>query len=343
MSYSMPRLGKIKVGIKQGNRPVSVNHFVFPQASGINSIEAEEIVKSLIDKCGVNPSAVDIMLPNDDINVFMPRSYKRYVKSGVCICKSKISIDDTGKEIHSGKATFTDPSTREGKEIPCSPESCEHIQSGNCKKVSDLYFFLPSIKGFGVWQITTRAFTSMGNILNATQFIKSQTGGKVALIPLRLAIVKNTVPRKDNGKTINQEVNSLSIDLGNLTLDQLLKYSAPAPAAAVTAPIAPTDESKVQSPTTEQPISEGEPEQTSGEKPMSETTKARVARAFKDAKLSTEKGKELMKKHFNVSSSSALTESQAEEFIEIIKKESQKGQPQVTSATSPRTGHQRQH
>lgn len=301
----LPRLGKIKIGEKQGNRPVSLNHFTTPIIASNNTVNGEEIIKSFVAQYGENPTVLDIKLPSDDINVFMPRSLKRYVKSNLCICKSKIFIDENGKEKYSGQAIFTDPYTKEVKQIPCDPNTCEHFQKGNCKKVSDLFFFLPKVKGFGVWQISTRAVTSMRNIQNMTQFIKEQTGGKIAHLPLKLAIVKNSVPRKDNGKTINQEVNALTIDLGNMTIDQLLQYALklnPNPIPSTSS-------------INEEPIQK---EKDSNNIPISHTTQKKIKKALLITQLPPEYGKKLMQEHFGVDNSNELTEKQGQELVQLI-------------------------
>ena len=320
MSF-LPRLGKIKTGEIKGNRPVSLDYFIFPDASKIESVDGEAIAENLIEKYGETPTVLDVKFPSDDINVFMPRSYKRYVKSGL-ICKSKIAVNENGKETHSGKAVFIDPSTKEQKEISCNPEDCEHYNKEHCRKICDLYFFLPKIKGFGVWHITTKAYTSMRNIQNMTGFIKSQTGGKIALVPLRLAIEKNTVPRKENGKTINQAVNSLNIDLGNLSIDELLeKTLRPVEVKGG------LDEAKEN--TNISNIEEIENtavnyQEESSDPKIKKVTRVKIGKALEKVGLDGSTGLKEMESLFGVSQSDKLTEKQGQQLIKHILEKGQK-------------------
>ncbi|MCK4445672.1 MAG: hypothetical protein KAW56_01165, partial [Candidatus Marinimicrobia bacterium] len=147
----LPRLGKIRLGIKvpygpivqnkdgtraQKTRPKETDYFVCPP----------EIKKVYGDE----PKELNIMFPLNDPEALFPQAYKWYGSSKGLKCK--------GDGVN---ATRLNNDTNEMEEIKCP---CELLEEGKCKQRASLSFMMPGIKIGGVYQIDLSSYHSIVDI-----------------------------------------------------------------------------------------------------------------------------------------------------------------------------------
>lgn len=177
----MPRLGKIHLGVKvetPGKRPYPrpTDYFVCPP-------EVQEVF-------GEKPKELPIMFPVEALEQFAQQWYRAYSQTQglVCVgdgetCRRKVDMD-TG--------AFASHATREGRwewrdDIPCDPQECQGYGAKTCRRVMNLQFLLPDVRGLGVWQIDTSSFYSIVNINSMIKMLKGMLG-RCSMIPLTLAL-----------------------------------------------------------------------------------------------------------------------------------------------------------
>lgn len=174
----LPRLGKIRLGEKQisdrtgREYPQKLDYFLFAEDE-----VAPEVRAAVFALYGEQPRELDIMFPVEDLNIVFPQWYKRYGSSRGLICK--------GDGV---TAVQIDQETGEMLEITCAGEMCPHYESKQCRRVASAQFMLPKVPGLGCWQIDTTSFHSIVNINSGIDFIRSITGGRIAMLPLKLRL-----------------------------------------------------------------------------------------------------------------------------------------------------------
>ena len=186
----LPRLGKIKLGIKVATkkganckckkagdpgcvyctRPKEVDYFVCPP-------EVEAVF-------GEKPKELDIMMPVSDLQVMFPQAYKWYGRGIGVKC-----IGDGEKAMRSGDDGL--------KEIECP---CKHLRSdinpkGECGVVAHLLFLIPKVSFGGVFQIDTGSINSIIDVQSGLEYtaemVASVTGQfRFNMIPLKLSRVR---------------------------------------------------------------------------------------------------------------------------------------------------------
>lgn len=216
-----PRVGKIRLGVKaispkSGNEyPKAVDFLVVDPEDGITSKSAAESFRQVY---GDKPREISILFPCDDPAVFFPQFLKRYGSGSGLLCKGD-----------GEKAQMVDKETGELVEIDCNPAECEFHNSEppSCRRDATLQFLLPEVSGLGVWVIDSSSFYSIVNLNSAVDFIKSITGGRIAMIPLTLRLRPQEVAPGGRKKTV------YVLDLGHdkVTLRGILQASTQTPAA----------------------------------------------------------------------------------------------------------------
>jgi len=189
----LPRLGKIKLGIKrktaQGKEyPSEVDYFVVPP-------EIEAIF-------GKEPKELEIMIPVNDIEQVLPTAYKWYGRSYGLKC------------IGDGKTGTRSESNETLREYQCDP--CPHRRSpenprGECNLVAHFLFMIPKHSLGGVYQIDTGSINSIIDLQSGLEYVArlvaSVTGiERFNMIPLKL----KRVPRETHGsgkKTMHYTLN----------------------------------------------------------------------------------------------------------------------------------------
>jgi len=221
----LPRLGKIRLGVKVRNRggmtkkcshgsnegcmycthPTETPHFVCPT-------EVQFIY-------GEKPKSLDVMIPVEDPTVIFPQAYKYYGKSRGIKC---IGDGETAYEAING----------EMKERACP---CEKLDKG-CSLTAHLLVMLPRVNVGGVYQIDTGSYHSIVDINSGIDYIKALVG-RVALVPAKL----ERVPRTTYGAGSAQEHYTLMLtpnmeDIGSLDMLRRDQRAIMAPDFAVPEP-----------------------------------------------------------------------------------------------------------
>ena len=173
----LPRLGKIKLGIKQegdrGPYPVATDYFVCPP-------EVQEVY-------GDKPKQLDIMFPLDDENLVAPQWLRCYSQSRGCVCwgdgrTANRLIDKATGDLASGDSREVTM-----KPVTCDPEPCPEYQSKRCRRLMNLQLLLPRVAGLGVWQLNTSSRNSIYNINGMLRTIRAVCG-RIAMLPLFLCL-----------------------------------------------------------------------------------------------------------------------------------------------------------
>lgn len=213
----MPRIGKIRLGVRETSRrtggefPRAVDYFVCnPDQS-----TTEAAAKAFHAVYGDRPRELDIMFPVEDKDKFFEQWYRRYGSGTGLLCKGD------------GEAAVEcDRETGEIREVECDPCSCEWLQKKHCRPVGTLQFLLYRVPGVGVWQIDTGSYHSIVNINSAVDFIKGLTGGRIAMIPLKLVVRPKEVTVEGRKKVIYV----LDLASEHLRLEDILKAARLHPA-----------------------------------------------------------------------------------------------------------------
>ncbi|MDY6796989.1 MAG: hypothetical protein SWK76_17155 [Actinomycetota bacterium] len=210
------RAGKIKLGVKKISRksgnpyPDKADHFIWPE-------KHKEI---LTDTFGDDCRELDIKFPVDDPEVIASQYYRRYGKNperegaGRLICKGD-----------GENATYIDPETGEIMKIKCLGPECEAYRQEKCKMTMYLLFIIPQLVELGVWQLDTSSFNSIVNVNSGMEYIRRITGGRLAMVPLKLRLVPKEVFPLEVGRTT---VYVLELNLAPGALGQLEEGKAPA-------------------------------------------------------------------------------------------------------------------
>jgi hypothetical protein len=186
----LPRLGKIRLGVKvankngNGDHPTEVDYFVFdPQTPSPE--ENERMKAKFVELYGDKPKQINIMFPVPDPNVFFAQDYKRYGSSTSLQCKGDGETATcaapefaTGLKVI-GKTDMGNP------KVECKGRECPYYKENKCSEVGVLQFLLPELPGMGVWQISTGSYHSIVNVNSCIDYIR-QVCGRVHMIPLKL-------------------------------------------------------------------------------------------------------------------------------------------------------------
>jgi hypothetical protein len=210
----LPRLGKIKMGVKVKAKtrdgreieiPQKTDHFVVPP-------EVEKIY-------GKEPKVLDILIPVEDEEKWAPQYYKLYSRTQGLVCKGdgcnaqRLFDTATGERAHK---TTTEIVRRD---YDCAGRKCpDYLAKDACKEVMTLMFILYKVPGMGIWQIDTSSINSIININSCADYIRA-VFGKVSWIPLQLTIEPKEVQNPESGK--RQTVYVLNIRNNLVLLDMV--------------------------------------------------------------------------------------------------------------------------
>ena len=206
----LPRLGKIKMGVKVKSdkgieHPQKTDYFVCPP-------EVQAIY-------GQKPKVLDILIPVEDEEKWAPQYYKLYSRTQGLVCKgdgcnaSRLIDTATGDRAHK----TTTQAIR--KDWECAAHKCpDYISKDGCKEVMSLMFILYKVPGMGVWQIDTSSVNSIININSCADYIRA-VFGKISWIPLQLTIEPKEVQNPESGK--RQTVYVLNLRNNMVLLDMV--------------------------------------------------------------------------------------------------------------------------
>jgi len=179
----LPRLGKIRLGIKEedsdGNiYPVPTDYFVCP----------DEVKKVF----GEKPKELRIVFPTEDREQWASQYLRCYSDAGHLICRGNGEIALTRAETINRETGAKGETVSKLLEMPCNPGRCPIHKKGYCRQVMNLQFLLPDCPGFGVYQLDTSSYHSMKNVNDMLTLIDSVCQ-RVSMIPLSLQLIEQPV------------------------------------------------------------------------------------------------------------------------------------------------------
>jgi hypothetical protein len=188
----LPRLGKIRLGIKKENAsgvsyPFQTEYFVCP----------EEVRKVF----GVKPRELRIMFPTDDQTQWASQYLRCYSASRGLVCRGDGETAVAKIDVHTGEIASKESAETEMKEITCNPAKCAYYQKAQCRRVMNLQFLLPDCPGFGVYQLDTSSFFSIVNVNSSLELIRG-TCGRLSMLPLSLKLIGQEVQPEGKKKTV---------------------------------------------------------------------------------------------------------------------------------------------
>lgn len=189
----LPRLGKIHLGIRKfrntddkRGRPMQTDYFICPP-------EVQAVY-------GPEPKELKVMFLSNDINVCLPHFYKLYGASTVApICKGD-----------GCKALRLDLKTGTRIEVDCpGPRVCKfnsvidkngEVKTKGCAPTLNLMVNLPDVPGFGTYQIDTKSWNGIAELLDDVATIQTALNGRIAFVPLTLSLMERDVDHVDVAK-----------------------------------------------------------------------------------------------------------------------------------------------
>lgn len=180
----LPRLGKIRLGIKKVNAqgkeyPSETSWFV--------------VTDEVAAVYGPEPTELDILLPSDDPAVIFPQSLRLYGSGSGLKCIG----DGKSAERYDEQA---------GEFRPYEPGCpCEHLKSddnpkGGCTVHASLMVLLPRVSLGGVYEIRTSSFNSIVDVNSGLDMVRGMAG-RIAMVPIKLRRVARQTQHDGKKKT----------------------------------------------------------------------------------------------------------------------------------------------
>jgi len=194
----LPRLGKIRLGIKKKTRggveyPFATEYFIVPP----------EIVPYL-KKLGVanpdQPTAIPIQIPVEDDDIWASQYYKCYSGSRGLTCKGDGKTCNRMIDVNTGLKAGKDAVSVTWKTEACEGQECQYVKDKQCKPTLNLQFIMPDVPGLGVWQIDSH-FMSIRNI-NSDAMLLRKVYGRISFIPLYLTLEPEETVTEGKKKTV---------------------------------------------------------------------------------------------------------------------------------------------
>lgn len=180
-SRQLPRLGKIRLGIKKKSAkgieyPSETPWFVVP----------EEVAAVY----GNEPTELDIMLPVEDPEVFFPQKLAMYGSGTGLKCHGN---GEQAKRLNEAGEWID-------RTCPCDFLKTDQNPKGACTEQSSLMVLLPTVSMGGCYQITTGSFHSTRTLNSALDYIRALVG-RLALIPMKLRRVPRVTHNDSKSQT----------------------------------------------------------------------------------------------------------------------------------------------
>lgn len=229
----VPRLGKIRLGIKVTKKREDGTEYTYPAATDY-FVCPPEVLKALGKTEGDKITELSVMFPIENDEIFAQQWYRRYSSSRGLVCKGDGRNCSRVVDTKTGALADRDAKDvvwREG--LSCEGQKCPEYQAKNCKEVMNLQFVLPDVPGLGVWQIDTGSVNSIININSAIDFIR-KVYHRISWIPLLLRLEKQQVINPDDGK--KKMVHVLQLNTTGTMLQLATSASRTAAAFALPAP-----------------------------------------------------------------------------------------------------------
>ncbi len=192
--------------------PANVDYFTVRPGDCQNPKSAEEIYKLYADSDGKLRS-FPVWFPVNEWWNIIPHSLRCFGQSGI---RFRSAFRENGRrvcefpvEVEQGKKVF---GGRPWGERPCEPGTCKEYQDGGCKFGGTLQFYIPGIKGMGIWILPTTSWYSLVRIKSSLEAVADITGGRLARLfidgktPFVIRKVFDEISRIDlqTGKAVKQ-------------------------------------------------------------------------------------------------------------------------------------------
>ena len=222
------KLGQDKAG-KSKLIPKNVDYFTIHPQDCRNPRDIEQIYKLYADEDGKLRSFPVIFPVNEWWNI-IPHSLRCFGTNGLKFKSDfRYMRNETGSIVNVERICTFPLSAEPGKRIfggrkwgerPCDPEVCTEYQKGECTFGGVIQFYIPGVKGIGVWVLPTTSWYSLSEIKTTLEMVSRLTGGKIAGTfngkPIfRLKKVKEEVTRIDlnTGKPIKTTQYLIALDV----------------------------------------------------------------------------------------------------------------------------------
>jgi len=190
MTPRLAEVGKIKIGEKSKKMvrghllPKKWDHFKIATLlkDDAGRLEMDGEMNEIIgEKC----TSLDICLCYDDLAMNMSSSYSWFAQSKlVCMGNGQMAMrrKEDGSE----------------EEITCNPKECVQYKEKKCNPYGRLSVILASANRIGgVYVLRTKGWNSIRNVLSSMAFIRKESGGVLAGLPLRMRLLPMTVAPRD--------------------------------------------------------------------------------------------------------------------------------------------------
>lgn len=224
----MPRIGKIRLGIKVTKNkagkectpyPKAVDYFVYPEGDADGSDKVDELTKAF----GQKPKELRIVFPLEDEESIASQYYRCYSRSRGLVCRGDGEVCMRMLDVKTGALPAKETGETALKEMTCQGRECLDYQAGQCREVMNLQFMLPEISGMGVWQIDTSSINSIRNINSCLEMIRA-IYNRAAMVPLLLTLEKMEVTPPGGTK---KNVHVLNIRSTDTMIEAAIKAQKP--------------------------------------------------------------------------------------------------------------------
>jgi hypothetical protein len=186
----LPRLGKIRLGLKVKNKNAKPDCHCGPEEGCFKCSYPVEtpyfVVPPEVAKvCGEKPVELKVKVPVNNLEVVFPRAYKYYGSSRGLKCTGDLEI-----------AFRLDEKTSAMKEVRCP---CE-LRDKQCNPSGVLNVLLPEVSMKGVYQITTGSWNSMVDVASGLHYVECILG-RFAMVPLILRRIPTITHHKGQKQT----------------------------------------------------------------------------------------------------------------------------------------------
>jgi hypothetical protein len=176
------RLGKDSHG-KSKLTPQNIDYFSIRPRDCSDPRNVELITKLYGDKDGKLRS-IPVWFPVNEWWNIIPHSLRCFGQSGIKF-KSAFKSSNGGVirvceyplNALAGRRVF---GGRQWGERPCDPNTCPEYQRSECKFGGTIQFYIPGVKGMGIWVLPTTSWYSLVRIKSALEAVANMTSGRVA-------------------------------------------------------------------------------------------------------------------------------------------------------------------
>lgn len=241
-----PRLGHIRLGIKKVSEksgkeyPAEVDYFILDPETG-DQQRNEELKAQFKELYGEKPTAIKIMFPPVDPDIFFAQWFKRYGSGTLLKCKGD------GETAVCALPEFAEGLEIIGKDemgltkVKCLGPECiyQKEEKPSCRRLGALQILLPELSGIGVWQVNTGSWNSIVNLNSALDWLRGLCG-RFAMIPITLRRVPTEIAYE--GKKSKHYI--MQIDIDNVNIAQLQRAALVAPEKSLLPALPVPDETR---------------------------------------------------------------------------------------------------